>query len=205
MAFSTYQSTLARWLKRQKESRAQFGAAEEPLRKSVEMFQPGGGYGRGQETLLREEARRAGAEATTQQVATGMASGSLATGTGLRIKRDLATSLAGVQDVRTQFLGQALGALSGLRAGQAQITAATVDPTYAPYMGYEVARRGIETRAETARQGTAAQLGLGLMQTRMAMREAEATRRRAAEIARAKRTAKIHGPQPTPRFQIGPR
>lgn len=141
----TYQTALAGWLQRQRESRTQFTAAEEPLQQAVQMFQPGGGYGRGQETLLREEARRAGAEATAQQVATGMSSGSLATGTGLRIKRDLATGLAGVQDVRTQFLTQALQALSGMRGTQAQTTAAAVDPTYAPYMGYMAARHGQAT------------------------------------------------------------
>ena len=130
------QNALQRWLSQQKRSRTQFTAAEQPLQQSVQMFQPGGGYGRGQETLLRDEARRAGAEATTQQVASGMSSGSLATGTKLRTERDLATGLAGVQDTRTQFLNQALSNLSGLRGQQAGLTAQVNDPTYAPYMGY---------------------------------------------------------------------
>ncbi len=133
---------MGRWLDRQRQSREQFTAAEEPLRKSVEMFQPGGGYGRGQETLLRGEARRAKAEATTRQVASGMSSGSLATGTALRTERDLAQGLTGVEDVRTQFLNQALANLSGLRGTQAQVTAQTTDPTYAPYMGYLGQRHG---------------------------------------------------------------
>lgn len=131
------QSALGRWVGRQRQATAEFGAAEQPLQQAVQMFQPGGGYGRGQATLLRGEARRAQAEATTRQVASGMSSGSLATGTGLRVERDLATGLAGVEDVRTQFLNQALANLSGLRGTQAQTTAQTaVDPTYAPYMGY---------------------------------------------------------------------
>ena len=131
-----HRNALTRWLDQQRRSREQFSAAEQPLRQSVQMFQPGGGYGRGQATLLREESRRAQAEATTRQVASGMSSGSLATGTALRSERDLATGLAGVEDVRTQFLSQALSNLSGLRGQQAGLTAQVNDPTYAPYLNY---------------------------------------------------------------------
>ena len=138
----TYQSSLQRWLDRQKKSREQFTAAEQPLQQAAQMFQPGGGYGRGQETLLRDEARRAGAEATSRQVASGMSSGSLATGTGLRIKRDLATGLAGVQDQRTQFLNQVLQNMSGLRGQQAGLTAQVNDPVTNPYLGYLSSRFG---------------------------------------------------------------
>ena len=133
-ASGMYQSELQRWLDQQKQAQTQFGAAAEPLRQSVEMFQPGGGYGEGQKMLFRDEARQAQAEATTQQVASGMSSGSLATGTGLRIKRDMATSMAGVEDTRTQFLNQALQMLSNLLGTQAQTTAGVNNPAYAPYM-----------------------------------------------------------------------
>jgi hypothetical protein len=136
------QNALKRWLDRQKQSREQFAAAEQPLLQAATAFQPGGTYGRGQQTLLREEARRAGAEATAAQVASGMSSGSLATGTKLRTERDLATGLAGVEDQRTAFLNQILSQLSGLRGTQAQTTAATVDPTFAPTMGYLSSRFG---------------------------------------------------------------
>lgn len=129
-------NALSRWLQRQKQSKEQFSAAEQPLQQAVTSFQPGGGYGRGQRTLLRDEARRAGAEATASQVASGMSSGSLATGTKLRTERDLATGLAGVEDQRTAFLNQALSQLSGLRGQQASITAQTSDPTFAPYLDY---------------------------------------------------------------------
>ena len=137
-----YQNTLARWLNRQKQAKGMFGSAEQPLQQSVQMFQPGGGYGAGQKGLLQEQARQAQAEALSSQVATGMSSGSLATGTGLRVKRDLAQGLAGVEDVRTQFLTQALGSLAGLRGQRAQTLATTQDPTYAPYMGYIGQRHG---------------------------------------------------------------
>ena len=139
---STAQNALQRWLDQQKRSRVQFTAAEQPLRQAVEMFQPGGGYGRGQAALLRDEARRAQAEATARQVASGMSSGSLATSTALRTKRDLATSLAGVEDVRTQFLNQALANLSGLRGQQAALTAQISDPVFAPYLSYLASREG---------------------------------------------------------------
>lgn len=130
------QSALSRWLGTQREARGMFAGAEQPLQRSVQMFQRGGGYGRGQAQLLQTQARQAQAEALSSQVATGMSSGSLATGTGLRVKRDLAQGLAGVEDVRTQFLTQALQSLSGLRGQRAQTLAQTQDPVYAPYMSY---------------------------------------------------------------------
>ena len=152
----TYQNTLARWLGRQKQARGMFGQAEQPLRESVQMFQPGGGYGAGQKGLLQEQARQAQAEALSTQVSTGMSSGSLATGTGLRVKRDLAQGLAGVEDTRTQFLTQALQSLSGLRGQRAQTLATTQDPTYAPYMSYIGQRHGqaagIQASAPVRRQ-----------------------------------------------------
>jgi hypothetical protein len=47
-----------------------------------------------------------------------------------------------VEDVRTQFLTQALQSLSGLRGQRAQTLATTQDPTYAPYMSYIGQRHG---------------------------------------------------------------
>lgn len=130
------QDALQRWLLQQRQATKQFGAAEQPLQQAVQMFQPGGGYGAGQVALLEREARQAQARALSEQVASGMSSGSLATSTGLRVASDLARGKLGVEDTRTQFLNQALQALSGLRGGQAQTTASLVDPTYAPLMGY---------------------------------------------------------------------
>ena len=130
------QNALQRWLAQQKQSTATYTAAEEPLREAVQMFQTGGSYGEGQRALLRDEAKQAMAEAMTSQVASGMSSGSLATSTAMRAKSDLAKNLAGVEDVRTQFLTQALQALSGLRGQRAETLANLVDPTYAPYMSY---------------------------------------------------------------------
>ncbi len=133
---SVAQTALTRWLGTQKQARGMFGSAEKPLQQSVQMFQPGGGYGRGQKMLLQTQARQAQAEALSSQVATGMSSGSLATGTGLRVKRDLAQGLAGVEDVRTQFLSRALESLSGLRGRRAQTLSATQDPISVPYLSY---------------------------------------------------------------------
>ncbi len=160
IGFRTAQTGLARWLNQQSRSREQFTAAEQPLRQAVTSFQPGGGYGRGQRTLLRDEARRAGAEATAQQVASGMSSGSLATGTKLRTERDLATGLAGVEDQRTQFLNQALSQLSGLRGQQASITAQTSDPTLTPMLGYLGQRFGQVAGMNQAATGARSNLAI---------------------------------------------
>jgi hypothetical protein len=88
--------------------------ARNPLQEAINLFRRGGGFGAGQNALIEEQAKRDKAEALSNQVASGMSSGSLATSTGLRIGRDVATQKLGVEDTRTQFLSQALQALSGL-------------------------------------------------------------------------------------------
>lgn len=133
---STANQALQRWLGQQQQAQSQFTSAAQPLEQAVEMFQPGGGYGAGQRTLLEEQAKQAQAQALSNQVASGMSSGSLATGTGLRVQRDLAQSLAGVEDTRTQFLTQALQALSGLRGQQAGTTATVSDPVTSSFLPY---------------------------------------------------------------------
>jgi hypothetical protein len=133
---STANQALQRWLGQQQQAQSQFTAAAKPLEQAVGMFQPGGGYGEGQKALLEEQAKQAQAQALANQVASGMSSGSLATGTGLRVQRDLAQSLAGVEDTRTQFLAQALQALSGLRGQQAGTTAAVTDPVTSSFLPY---------------------------------------------------------------------
>ena len=133
-AARTRARTLTSWVTRQKRSAQLYARAETPLQETVGMFRPGGGYGAGQVQLAEDQARKEKAEALTTQVASGMSSGSLATATGLRVGRDLTTAKLGIEDVRTQFLAQALQALGGLRGTQAQQVGATVNPTYAPYM-----------------------------------------------------------------------
>jgi hypothetical protein len=88
--------------------------AKNPLQQAIDLFKPGGGFGAWQNALIEEEAKRNKAQALSDQVASGMSSGSLATSTGLRIGRDTTTAKLGVEDTRTQFLNQALQALSGL-------------------------------------------------------------------------------------------
>jgi hypothetical protein len=106
------------------------------------MFAVGGGYGAGQRSLLEQQAKQAKAEALTNQVASGMSSGSLATATGLRVNKDLSQGLLGVEDTRTQFLNQALQALSALQAQQAGTTAASQDPFFNTYLGASTSQRG---------------------------------------------------------------
>ena len=176
----TYQNTLARWLNRQRMAQSQFASAEQPLQQNVQMFQPGGGYGAGQKGLLETQSRQAQAEALSRQVSTGMSSGSLAIGTGLRVKRDLTQSLLGIEDTRTQFLAKALQGLSGLRGQRAQTTAAAVDPTFAPYMGYIGQRHGQaagQSIAAGQRQTQLQTLGMQIQAQRAAAAASEARAR----------------------------
>lgn len=144
-----YESALQRWLKQQKRATGLYARAEEPLVETTEMFRPGGGYGAGQIALIEEEAKRAKAEALAEQVATGMSSGSLATATGLRVGRDVTRTKLGVEDVRTQFLQQALGQLAGLRGTQAGQVATTAEPYTPSYLGALTAQQQSETQEMT--------------------------------------------------------
>ena len=137
-----YTTALNQWLARQRQSQQQYAGAAAPLQQNVQDFQPGGAFGRGQVAMLEADARRAGASATAQQVASGMSSGSLATSTGLRINSDLSQAKLGVDDTRMQFLAQARQALSGLQGQQAGQTASTYDPYFNTYQGNKVQQRG---------------------------------------------------------------
>ena len=148
-----YTSALNRWLQQQSTAKQQYSQAATPLQQAVEMFQPGGSFGAGQIATLEGEAKKAGAEATAQQVASGMSSGSLATSTGLRIKSDLAKAKLGVDDTRTQFLNQALGALASLRGQQASQTAAIADPFFGSYLASRTQAQGQELGYNAGVQG----------------------------------------------------
>lgn len=147
-----YSTALNQWLTRQKQSQQQYRGAAAPLQQNVADFQPGGAFGRGQVAILEADARRAGAAATAQQVASGMSSGSLATSTGLRIGSDLSQAKLGVDDTRMQFLAQARQSLSGLRGQQAGQTASTYDPFFNTYQGAQTAQRGQDLSAYNAAQ-----------------------------------------------------
>ena len=130
-----YSSALNRWLAQQAESKKAYKTAEQPLSETVQMFQKGGGYGAGQISMIEDEARRAKAQALADQVASGMSSGSLATSTGLRVASDASKAKLNVEDTRTQFLAQALQALSGIKAQYAQQAGSVYDPFANTYMG----------------------------------------------------------------------
>lgn len=154
---TAYQSALNRWLQRQKQSTQEFQGAADPLQQAVGMFQPGGGFGAGRIADLEAGARKSKALAQSNQVASGMSSGSLATSTGLRVDSDLARAKLGVEDTRTQFLNQALQALSGLRGQQASQTGATSDPFINTAISTKVAAQGQELSYASGQADRAAQ------------------------------------------------
>ena len=152
-----YQSALNRWLTRQKQSAQQFQGAADPLQQAVSSFQPGGSFGAGRIADLEAGARKSKALAMSNQVASGMSSGSLATSTGLRVDADLAQAKLGVEDTRTQFLNQARQALSGLRGQQASQTGATSDPFFNTAISSQVAAQGQELGFISGRSSPIAQ------------------------------------------------
>lgn len=154
-----YTTALDRWLQNQRTAQNQFNRAADPLNEAVNLFRVGGGYGAGQNAILEDQARRAKAEALLNQVNSGISSGSLATSTGLRIGSDLAKAKLGVEDSRTQFLNQALQALSGLRTQQAGVTASTAaDPYFNTFISNQTQQRGQNLGAQSAAASLAAQV-----------------------------------------------
>lgn len=88
--------------------------AQTTLEDIIKMFRQGGGYGAGQNAIIDTQANQAQAKAMSDQVTSGMSSGSLAASTGARISGDTAKAKLGVEDARTNFLAQAMQALSSL-------------------------------------------------------------------------------------------
>jgi hypothetical protein len=93
---------------------AYFNPAKNTLEEMIKLFRQGGGYGAGQNAIIDAQANQAQAKAASDAVASGMSSGSLATSTGTRIASDTAKAKLGVEDTRTNFLAQAMQALSSL-------------------------------------------------------------------------------------------
>ncbi len=152
-----YNTALGRWLARQNQSRQTFNQAAQPLQQNIQAFQPGGSFGAGQIATLEDEARRAGALATSQQVASGMSSGSLATSTGLRISSDLTKAKLGVEDTRMQFLARARESLAGLRGQEASQVGATSDPFFSTFQSSKATARGQDISAFNTAQNRALQ------------------------------------------------
>jgi hypothetical protein len=91
-----------------------FGPAKNALQDMIKLFRQGGGYGAGQNAIIDTAANQAQAKAASDAVASGMSSGSLASSMGQRISSDTAKAKLGVEDTRTNFLAQAMQALSAL-------------------------------------------------------------------------------------------
>jgi hypothetical protein len=89
-----------------------FNPAKQTLQDMINLFRQGGGYGAGQNAIIDTQANQAQAKAASDAVASGMSSGSLAASTGARIAGDTAKAKLGVEDTRTNFLAQAMQALS---------------------------------------------------------------------------------------------
>lgn len=130
-----YSGALRRWLDRQRQMTQQFGRAEEPIREELQLYAPGGGYGAGQRGIAEEQMKTGRAEALHRLVATGMSSGSLATGVQIQARRGLEQAYRGIEDVRTERYGGALGRLASLRAGLGQLYGTIEEPSYAPAVG----------------------------------------------------------------------
>jgi len=153
----SYSTALDRWLEEQQQAQSQWQQAADTISELVNLFQPGGGYGRGQLATIERQGRRARASALADQVATGMSSGSLATATGLRVNRDVTQAALGVQDQRTQFLSRALETMANLQSQYGQYLGGAAT-TYADLVNQEQNR-------VTHRQTTAANTRLANQQT----------------------------------------
>lgn len=130
-----YESTLARWLNRQQQMGEQFGRAETPLQELKSYYAPGGGYGAGQQEIIEEEGRKTLAQGLHNLVATGMSSGSLATGLRAQVGRGITRGKIAIEESRAKQFAETLTGLSRLRAGFGQLLGTAQEPSYAPVVG----------------------------------------------------------------------
>lgn len=159
-----YQDALRRWLERQRQMKEQFGLAERPIQEELRLYAPGGGYGAGQRGIAEEQMRTGRAEALHRLVATGMSSGSLATGVQMQTRRGLEQAYRGIEDVRTERYGGALGRLASLRAGLAQMYGTAEEPSYAPAAGIYAGIYGTDVGFTGQQLGQQTQLQMAGMQ-----------------------------------------
>jgi len=114
----------------------------------ADIYRTGGEYGAGAKANVRETAAQNYAASAAAQAATGMSSGSLATGTRARYSRDVTEGIQGVEDIRYQQLGSALQAVAqakearGIRIGQAfsqtaQMVSGFQEPTTGQFANQE--------------------------------------------------------------------
>lgn len=121
----SYSTALDNWLAQQQEAQGQWQQSAGTIAELANMYQPGGSYGKGQLSIIESQARKNRAMALSEQVASGMSSGSLATSTGLRVGRDVTQASLGVQDTRQQFLNRALELMSNLQSQYGQYLGGT--------------------------------------------------------------------------------
>lgn len=165
-----YESALERSLGRYKSMmdelkgmKAAAGAEIAPeFQEAVELYRPGGAYGAGAISRIREEQRKGVAGTLSQLVSSGMSSGALAAGVRAKYGREAQRGIQEVEDVRYERLGQALQAVAlarearGLRTTQAYQTAAGLtsafqEPSVSQYSSpYELQQlRGEQTGQQT--------------------------------------------------------
>jgi hypothetical protein len=84
----------------------------------VSMYSAGGSYGAGQKAIAEEQALAGESQESANLVRTGMSSGSLAAGVRSRYSRNLTTNLQNIEDIRTDKLSAALGALATAKAAR---------------------------------------------------------------------------------------
>lgn len=130
-----YGGALSRWLGRQKQMTTEFGLAEQPLLETKALYAKGGEYGAGQRGIAEEQFRKSRAEALHNLVASGMSSGSLATGINIAARGGLEQAYRNIEDIRTERYSDALSRLSTLRAGLGQLYGTVQEPSYAPAAG----------------------------------------------------------------------
>lgn len=81
----------------------------------AEMFKAGGTYGAGQRAILEEQLKKGVALEQAALVASGMSSGTLASAVKGRYARGLATGYQQIEDIRTEKLASALGAVAAAK------------------------------------------------------------------------------------------
>ncbi len=132
---SVYETGRNQWRSDIARGDEQFDQALSPLRQAVNMFQVGGGYGKGQRGMVEEQSKQTLAGMNLSNVRSGMSSGSMASGNKARVGKDRTTAFANIEDQRVGFLNQMLSMLSQMMGTRAQTTSSRTNPFLNSYMG----------------------------------------------------------------------
>jgi hypothetical protein len=150
---SAYSGSLRRYADASRQALDKLSQAESGYGAMIPSYAPGGSYGAGQKSIVRQNAAGALSQYQVGAIGAGMSSSTNAAGMAARIKRDATQAELGIEDTREDRYAAVVKGLADLRlsAGGIAGSLAANEPSYAPYVSTVANIYGMETGAATSR------------------------------------------------------